>query len=524
MSLRVLALAPPQYPVDPGPSRSLQSEDPASLFNACRWAAHLAEAKQGPWADSNWAETRQARRASVLMFRSWLDAQAILCEQLEKLRPNLVLIGSMSICLPGAVRCACLVKEVLGDAALVVLGGRHPSESIYADASGQIVHHPSSPLRLMEENLIPPVFDLVVAGDGEHLIAAIGEQIAFGSRVPTRSWIDKLAGAAGRWIAGTLDERHRAVVVRGIGPPLDYNTIPPPCEMFGVRARFNVFGGCPTAHVFSDVGGSCIYDCTFCSERIVNMGPLRDLPGSADRLHRQFQSAARVIEEDYPGEGVSAFVEDSTLLAFAPRLVERLLSRMHDAPVRLRWGAQLTIDQTLFRPDLLRQLHDIGLDYLFVGVETRDPAEIGGMSKDVRRRRAGWLERVGQALETLLEAKIVGGVAILFGLGETQRSRMLLAEQLRSWRNSLGVPYPISMNWAVQHPLLGLDGGSGYRYLDWAIPAGPYLAEFRDYGEASLAYPIASLPAASLSDLREVNAAMSDLLDPPQGFESRRLD
>src|SRR4051812_35815707 len=98
MSLRVLALAAPQFPADRGPSRALNSKDPASLFNACRLAARRADSGVGPWADSNWAGGRAARRPLVLLEDSLPATRARLERLLEEVRPNLLLIGSMSIC------------------------------------------------------------------------------------------------------------------------------------------------------------------------------------------------------------------------------------------------------------------------------------------------------------------------------------------------------------------------------------------------------------------------------------------
>ncbi len=517
MSLRVVALAPPQFPVDPGESRALSSEDPASLFNACRLGARLADEGKGAWGESNWAVSRVERRRSVLLLKALDTGLGRLREQLELVRPNLVLIGSMSICLPGAVACARLVKECLGETACVVLGGRHATESFYLQGPCP-THHPGSPLRLMAEGAIPPVFDVVVGGDGEHVIAALGELIGrFEARgLPAARAVEELASletVPGRWVAGSCrDGRVTSVVSRG--PSLTYDDLPPPCAVFGVRARFDVFGGRPTAHVFSDVGGGCIFDCTFCSERRVAMGPLRDFERSADRLAEQVAAAVRVIEEDYPRAGASVFVEDSTLLTYAPRLVERFVERMSAARIDVCIGGQLTIDQVLSRPDLLRALRGVGLDYLFVGLETFAPTEIGGMSKDVRRHRGAWLERAEQALALLHEVGIRGGVAVLFGLGELHARRLALIEQARAWRARYGLPYPVSLNWAVQHPMFGRDGGTGYTYTDWAVPAGPFLEAFRDFGEASVCYPLAGQTPPVLEEVFEVRDAVADLLVP----------
>ncbi len=523
MALRVLAVAPPQYLAEPGASLALQSEDPASLFNACRYAAQQAEAGHGAWGESHWADSRGARRAAVLMLRSWETGEALLRQRLDEIRPNLLLIGSMSICLPGAVACGRIAKECLGENVCVMLGGRHATESIYLDGQAEVTHHASSPLRLMAEGKIPPVFDVVASGEGEHLIAALGELLARRLKrglVPASMGeaLGELSETPGRWILGTCCGDRVATLV-GRGESLDYDKMPAPCAMFGVTAKFNVFDGIPTAHVYSDTGGGCVYDCTFCSERREVTGLPRHLETSADRLFQQLGAASRVIAEDYPGVGASAFCEDSTFLTFSPRLVERFVARMTEANLRIRLGGQVTIDQVLLRSHLLKGLRDVGLEYLFVGVETFSPVEIGGMGKDVRRRES-WISRADRALGMIRDAGMLGGTAILFGLGESHASRLALIEQLRAWRRVHGMPYPISLNWAVQHPLSGNDGGSGYTYTDWAIPDGAFLEAFRDFGEASVLYPLAGQLPPQLHEVQEVCEGFLDLLQAP---EARRM-
>src|SRR5262249_38247026 len=151
--------------------------DPASLFNACRAGAAAAVSRSGAWGHSNWSGTRAERRAAVIMLHTLREGLPALQKRLFELRPNLILIGSMSICLPGALACARYAKALLGDQVCVVLGGRHASETIYRLPDGSIEHHPSSPLRLMAESYTDSVFDVVIAGEGEHAIVALGELV-----------------------------------------------------------------------------------------------------------------------------------------------------------------------------------------------------------------------------------------------------------------------------------------------------------------------------------------------------------
>lgn len=517
--LRVLALAPPQFPHGGVGDRALSSGDPASLFNACRSAARAAERGGGAWGHSNWAAPRKERRDSVLMLHALREGLPELQRRLLALRPNLLLIGSMSVCLPGAIACARFAKALLGDEVCVVLGGRHANEAMYRGPGGEVAHHPSSPLRLVHEGRLEPVFDVVISGDGEDVVVALGELIervvrAGRPAAEARRALHELPRAArGQWIAGAIVDGAIRTALGGEAGPLVRAELPVPAEMFGVAARFDVFDHRPTAHVFSDVGRGCIYDCTFCSERRTLTGAPQELDSSADRLFHQLERVVAVVAEDHDGSGAAAFCEDSTLLAYSPPLIERLVERLARAPWRIRFGGQLTIDQILTRPQHLAPLRQAGMEYLFLGLETMAPDEIGGMSKDVGRRRGRWVDRAEAALELLAGAGISCGVAVLFGLGEPHQRRLELIEQVGAWRRRYGFPSPISMNWAVQHPLAGHDGGTGYRYTEWSIPAGPFLGFLRDFGEASLVYPIAGQPLPKIDEMREVHTAICALYD-----------
>ena len=105
MSLRVLAVAAPDRKFNPQGQLMTGSKDPVSLYNACREAARLAIEGIGPWGESNWAGDRKKRQSAIMLMRS-LEEMAEFEEKLRTIRPNLLLIGAMSLCLPGAIACA----------------------------------------------------------------------------------------------------------------------------------------------------------------------------------------------------------------------------------------------------------------------------------------------------------------------------------------------------------------------------------------------------------------------------------
>ena len=526
MGLRLLAVAAPDRVSGTPHVKALASRDPASLFNACRHAAWLASrSKHSAWSNSNWNASRESLRETFLLMHS-LDDMPDFLEIVQEVRPNLLLIGAMTICLPGAIACAVEARRLLDESVFIVLGGRHASETIYLSkarsrADAFVMHHPSSPLNLAHKGEIPDVFDLIVAGDGEHIIAEVGEAVAtlpVAGNEKRRKRTDVLGLISpeipGDWIAGAVAGEAIETVVSA-GNLIDYDKLPSPALMFGVSGGFDIFRGCKTAHVFSDTGRGCVYDCSFCSERKSVAGGLKSLEGAARRLHRQLVQSRSVIEADSPGWGASAFVEDSVLLAGSPRLIDAFIEFCRVEPPHVQFGAQLTIDLILRRRDHIAALSSLGLRYLFVGIETLIPGNVGGMSKDLASRSGSWMTRVEAVLELCAALDIKVGAALLFGLGESQQDRLQLLEVLRSLRMGTGNPSPISLNWAVQHPLCGDDGGANYKYTQWGVPPGRFSELLSRYGEASTLYPVGGLSGPRLEDLEEIEIYLKAFDKPP---------
>jgi len=379
-----------------------------------------------------------------------------------------------------------------------------------------VAHHHGSPIRLMAEGLIPLCFDLVIAGEGEHLIPWLGETIGHLEQrgIPcarVQFHLDGVCDVPGNWIMSWCDNGD-GFTVEGKGIPIDRNTLPIPCDMFGIGTAFDVFDGRLTAHAFSDTGPGCAFDCNYCSERRSTAGSLLQLETSATRLYRQLHAAVRVVAHDSPQQKASAFVEDSTILAGSVSALKQFVRQLERFPLDIRFGGQLTIDQITSRREILSTLKKVGLDYLFIGIETLNPNEIGGMSKDLKQATASWKSRIDEVLDLLSSLGIQAGSALLFGLGESVHSREQLFECLQGWRARYGMPHPVSINWAVQHPLKGEDHGMQYRYHEWGIPDGPFIEAFQGYGEASILYPIAGQARPTLDEVLHVRAMYESLI------------
>jgi len=517
MALNILAISAPAMPKGKIGETVLKSADPASLFNACRYAAYLADNGIGAWGNSNWNVPRKIRRESVLLINSYNEEISTFENLLLKTKPNLLLIGAMTLCFRGAVECAQRAKQIFGDKICIALGGRHPTEAIYLNKKGEMNHHPGSPLRLMAEGYIEPLFDLVISGEAEYLIAALGEVIDKLDRnhiAPSLigAHLGDISQAPGQWILGWADDGIiHTITSKAI--PIDKALLPPPCEMFGVKTSFDIFEGRLTAHVFSDSGRGCIYNCAFCSESRCINDPLQ-LENSHMRLFRQLQTAERIINEDNPHKKASAFVEDSIILGGSDVSLRQLLNLLQNEEMDLLFGGQLTIDQILNKINILRELKEVGLSYIFTGIETLEPESIGGISKNINTKNGTWLSRAEKVIETLALLGIESGVALLFGLGESQKSRVKLLQQIKKWQRVYGSPSQVSLNWAVQHPLKGNDGGTGYRYLKWAMPSDEWLEVFQDFGEASYNYPLSGQKRPILREVQELQHLYREILCP----------
>lgn len=504
--IRAVAVSAPECLTGAKSSGALNSCDPVSLFNACRHAAYLAQIEGSAWADSTWAKgCYEARDCFMLMYS--LDDMPAFETLLLTQKPNLVLIGAMTLCMPGAVHCAQLVRKLLGDGPVIILGGRHVNETLYLDNERKrnpcdVKHHKASPGRLIREHKIPPLFDIVISGEAEIIISAIGEALARADRLS----IETIAGLLsvdipGLWIVD-FPKIGMTQVSRGVR--LDQNRLPSAIEIFGVKSSFGVFGNRLTSHAFSYTGRGCFYDCSFCSERRSVAGGIYDAAGAPLRIYKQFQKTLLASQNDPRGRKASAFVEDSIFLHGSPTQINALCELMELNPLDLIFGGQFTIDLIIERRTLIERLSNNGLRYVFLGLETLEPDAIGGMSKDIGGAHSSWEERFHEVLKILINQKISCGCALLFGLGESQSSREHLLQALSTLKRTIGQPIALSINWAVQHPLKSCPESEKYDYLQWGTPTGELLDLFHRFGEASLLYPLSGVAPPQLADVAAI--------------------
>lgn len=491
MKIQAVAIAAPEHFAGKKDS-IVNSSDPVSLFSALRAAAAAADEGRGPWGNSNWADGALKRRQSCILMYS-LDDVPRLDAILELEEPNLVLIGAMSVCMRGALECAMHIKAKMGDQCVIVLGGRHVSEAMYKDENNGVVHHRSSPLKLIFNEELADVFDLVVGGEAEDVILKLGESLGrrkFEGLRDRKRLLSDISDASGNWVVGIFSASREIFTSVSKYGRIDKSNLPSVTKLFGATSRFSVFGGLYTAHVYSDTGSGCVFDCSFCSERLSVVGSPGNISGAPFALHRHLDEAANSVFLEHGENYVSAFVEDSTFLMGKKSNIKIFCELLERSFLPVKFGAQFTIDQVISRPDELKRLSAVGLSYVFLGVETLDPYSVGGMNKDTSIKLRSWASRVDHACDVLSSCGIRIGIALLFGLGETHLSRCRLLKFIESINRRLRAPVTVSMNWAVQHPLKGFDNGADYTYLQWPVLDFRMMDLFHSFGEASTEYAI----------------------------------
>ncbi len=506
--LRFLAVSAPFWisSADTALSQRLDSRTPFSLQNAVRCGAREALIGNGAWSRSNWSDPRLLSEA-VCLFNYADESEQTFIEKLNEIQPHILFIGSMTLSFPGAIRFASLAKEHLGNNVYIILGGKHVNETIYAK-NGVVEYHVGSPTLLMQQGKIPPVFDLVVSGDGEEVVRCLGEYIGndilHGKTIqPFSTYVKLFSQTRGNFILSWIEEGF--IRTWTSSQSLDYDRLPSPISLFGPgNTSFSIFEKDMTAHVYSDMGKGCVFGCFFCSENSRINGKIVKTGSPAQRLYNQLHDASIY------GESISAFIEDSILLSGNPSYLNQLADLLENHPLNIVFGGQFTIDN-LLNPDIQQsivRLSKNGLVYIYTGIETANENVASAFSKNTGTQ--SWIERNTEAVQFLATHHIKYGVSVLWGLGESQHERIAQLEMIRGWQNIYRIPSITSFNWATQHPLFNQ---SSYDYVDWGTDkSSNYLSTFvKLFGEASEKYILSGTTLPTLQQLHELEEKISTL-------------
>jgi len=98
------------------------------------------------------------------------------------------------------------------------------------------------------------------------------------------------------------------------------------------------------------------------------------------------------------------------------------------------------------------------------------------------------------------------------------RSGFLVLEKIKGWRQEYGFPARLSMNWGVQHPLQRLrHDESDYTYHEWSVPPGPFLEQFRNFGESTYRYPMHGVKRPVLEELVALSTFAREIVELSPG-------
>ncbi|WP_452597100.1 B12-binding domain-containing radical SAM protein [Pontimicrobium sp. MEBiC01747] len=522
MSLRVLAVSAPHWVSDVNSTDltySFNSETPFSLQNALRDAVDKAiTGFSKAWSKSNFRNFK-SRNESVILLQFWKQDKAYFEKMFEKINPNILFIGAMSLSFRGALEVAKYAKKKKGKDIFIVLGGKHINETFFKSRDKKrFLNHIGSPLKLMHEKTIPHVFDLVISGDGEKIITTVGDIIGDlldrGSSFENfsrNSNITKLEEASGNWIAGQLIQNEIKYYSSKLGNDIDYSSLAYPIEQFELKKGFQIFNTDYTVHLYSDGSRGCGYDCFFCSEKSSINGKLRIKDEtSVNRLFQQFSIIRKLKEEKYKNQSISAFIEDSIFLTGSPGFLKSFSERCIENNTRIKFGAQFTLDTFLsLDNDIKEKLIDTGLDYVAFGIETINDDLAKNFSKNTDKKTE-WLDKTEQTVRECSKLGLKCGMFLIWGLGESQNDRIKQLNQILKWIYIYNIPIDVGLNIATQHPLQIVDdthlnkfGYKKYNYLNWGTDEDdeylPYFIEL--FGEASTRYAIYRDKLPTIEDL-----------------------
>ena len=528
--IKILAVAPPEFERDFLEQwkrmSSVNSATPYALLATLERTFHRVQ--EGTLNVLNWKDPESIRE-SVFLMHHWMDERDMFIQKIEKIKPNIVLLGTFAMNFPGAIELAKTIRSISPET-LIVLGGRHIGETFWSDMNGYTFgaiheHAEANPLSLMESGEIPHIFDLVVSHDGQELIPKIIETVEemqnsgkTSREVMNDIWI--FQNVPGYWTLGTINKEGTVEYTR----PQSYTPIHTPENRSPYvyagsdRVKFPVFELTDwTAHVHSDSQGipwnTCTMDCSFCSEARGKM-PLKKSheTESADRLFSRFCDIVSVAKNDF--RVPSIFVEDSILCGGHWWAMERFCELMESAKeskkeLPLEWWCQFTVPM-IMNPrgqKIISRLQNVGLTYIYFWLESAKPEIAQTIAKTWGRE--WWSSLSERAVKYLSEAGIKVGTSNIFCMGEEHADRMSQLRLIKSWQEKYsGNPVVYSLNLQTVHPGEWNPTYTGQRpsYTHWWLessdPRSPLLQEL--FWEATVKYlrNLETLP--TLEQLKEI--------------------
>lgn len=355
---------------------------PTSLLHAVAPLAHALE-RRGELSRLGLLDPGNSSEQFYEVLRALLASSAV----------RIVAISTSTAAIEETARIVALVREVMGDAPMVVVGGPHE------DACEERVAHRLDGV------------DISVAGEGGSPLRALvegflasqnGSPCEFVSNFPAS--IHPAAGHRGRFsLASGHFEDDGGVVAFDLGA-VGVAELPmrPLVER---RIHFDVFNSTETIPVMVSLG--CSFGrCTFCSEAAPEWR--RSALPSFEHLRELLSTRP----------GAALYFQDS-ILPSSPPVRERLLPLLLELEVE--WGAQAYLG-TLTKP-WVEELARHGCRYVYTGLESAAPEVLRAVGK-----RPLSSAEVLKRLEWLRKEGLQAGISLMFGSMTTDGALLETAE------------------------------------------------------------------------------------------------
>ncbi|MGI0072103.1 MAG: B12-binding domain-containing radical SAM protein [Thermoplasmata archaeon] len=244
------------------------------------------------------------------------------------------------------------------------------AERARAEGAMAVAGGPDSASR--PEEYLAAGFDVVVPGEGEAALVELAERVHAGGRA--------------NGIPG-VTVRQDGHLVRGPPRPFlkDLDALPLPAwelvDMEEYLGRWQASTGERRAAVLTSRG--CPFDCSWCSKPTFGRTFRQQSP-------ERVVAELRALKERYRVDYVR-FCDD--VFGVSRAWIDRLLTLLAAEDLRLRWECLARVD--LLKPDLLSRMRSVGLERVYVGVESGSQKMLDLMNRGTRLAQ---VERTAAAL------------------------------------------------------------------------------------------------------------------------------
>ncbi len=258
-------------------------------------------------------------------------------ETLETYRPDVVGVTGYSMHVLRNLAICREIRSVLPEA-ITVVGGHHAT--------------------LLAEDFFEPEIDFVVEGEGTGPFRAILSALSRSERRPQ---------IAAVWTRGADD----TFVFGGPAPPFAVDDIPTPDREVAQadRSSYYIDWMWPIALMRNSVG--CPFRCSFCSLWKIMDGHYHK------RSIEQVVNELAAIEEEY------VFLVDDEAFIDTKHMLQ-LARAIKAAGIRKKYFTYCRIDTLIRFRDMLEEWHELGLERLFIGIESVSDDELSTFNKRLR--------------------------------------------------------------------------------------------------------------------------------------------